>query len=120
MAISPRATLLPDSVHQWAALSTSSRAESIMMRAFGDALLRYGLLGDRLAEGDAREASPAHQLVGVPRASPSSSRARHADQTHAVVDAAGSERPLRDLEAPPSPSSMLEAGTRTFLQAMSM
>ena len=58
--------------------------ESAMSRA------DRALLGDRLAEGDARLDAAAH---GFQRA------LGQADQAHAVMDAAGAEPALRDLEA---------------------
>mmetsp|Transcript_8030 Transcript_8030/g.15497 ORF Transcript_8030/g.15497 Transcript_8030/m.15497 type:complete len:498 (+) Transcript_8030:657-2150(+) len=56
----------------------------------GNALLRDGLLGDGLAEGGAGDGALAHQLQRT---------LGRADAAHAVVDAAGAEAPLGDLEA---------------------
>jgi hypothetical protein len=47
IAISACAFLLPTVSIMYAALSTSSRAWSIMIRALGDALQRHRLVGDR-------------------------------------------------------------------------
>ena len=92
IAISARAPLLPTVSIMYAAFSVRSRAASIIDARLGDALLRHRALGDRLAESDARERPLAHQLERA---------LGRADRAHAVVDAAGPEPALRDLEAAP-------------------
>ena len=72
---------------------------------FRDPFQRHRLLRHRLAEGDAASGPPAHHLqraFGQP------------DQAHAMMDAAGAETPLRDLEAAALAEQHVVAGTRTF------
>jgi hypothetical protein len=56
----------------------------------GDALARHALVGQRLAEGHAAARAFAHQFERA---------LGHADQAHAVVDAARAQAALGDLEA---------------------
>src|SRR5690606_7233744 len=56
----------------------------------GDALARYALLGERLAERSAAAGALAHHLERA---------LGRTDEPHAVVDPAGAEAALRDLEA---------------------
>ena len=92
IAISARAALLPTVSIMCAALSVSRRACSIMMRASAMRSCVTRLLATRLAEGDARCGAAAHHLERA---------FGEADQAHAVMDAAGPEAALRDLEAAP-------------------
>ena len=59
----------------------------------GDLLAHHALLGERLAEGDARRGALAHQLERP---------LRHADRAHAVMDAAGPEPAWAIAKPPPS------------------
>ena len=81
------------------------------IRARGDALFPHRLLGDGLAERDARLEPLGHlaqRFLG------------HADGAHAVVDAARPEPALRDLEPAAFAQQHVRAGTRTLLSRISM
>ena len=72
---------------------------------FGDALLPNGMLGELLAERDARQKPLGHFLQRD---------FGGADRPHAMVDAARAEAALRDLEAAAFAEEEIAGGTRTL------
>ena len=88
--------------------STSRRAWSIMMRASAMRSSVTRLLGERLAEGDARLRALAHRLQRA---------LGQADQRACSGGCGpGPRRPCAISKPRPSPSSMFAAGTRTFVE----
>ncbi len=82
--------LVADRVHHVGGLEHQEARLLDADARLGDALQRHRLLGDRLAEGDARLDAPAHRLEHA---------LGQADGAHAVMDASRAETALRDLEA---------------------
>ena len=82
--------LVAHSIHH---VSGMKREEAVLGNGnarLGDALERHGLLGDRLAESYPIQRAFAHRFQRA---------LREADQAHAMMDAARTETPLRDLES---------------------
>ena len=82
--------LRADLVHHVGGLQAEQPRHLDVDAGLGDPLLPDRMVGDALAEGRAREQAPGHRLQ---------SGLGHADRAHAMVDAAGPEPALRDLEA---------------------
>jgi len=82
--------LVADGVHQVCGLEREQPDHLDVDACLGDPVLDVGVLADRFAEGDTGLRPLAHQFQ-CPLG--------HADCTHAVVDAAGSEACLADREA---------------------
>ena len=82
-------TLVPDGVHEPRRLHGEQPGLFDLDSALGDALLHHVVVGQMLPERDALLGSHAHQLEGP---------LGHADGTHAVMDAAGTEAGLGDRE----------------------
>jgi hypothetical protein len=94
--------LVANRVHQ-AGGAQREQARLIDLDAgFGDVRANGALLRERLAECDAALDARAHQLQRT---------LGHTNDAHAVVNPAGPEARLRDLDPRPSPSSMFDAGT---------
>ena len=87
-----RASALPIVSIAFAARSTMSRIDSISTRAVRDDLEVLAEAGERLAEGLAVEPAPHQQVERTLGGT---------DRAHAVVDAAGAEAHLADLEPAP-------------------
>jgi hypothetical protein len=90
IAISVLGHLVAGHVHHPGGLERQQAGHVDLAAGFGNALLRHGLLGHGLAKGHARRRAPAHQFQRA---------LGQADQAHAVVDAAGAQAALGDLEA---------------------